>query len=93
MIQSFRNSGLKLFWETGATRRLPNQQFARRVRQLLAALDAAGDLRDVNQPGFHFHGLGQMDPGRYSLRISGNWRITFAWADGHAVQVDIEDYH
>jgi plasmid maintenance system killer protein len=25
--------------------------------------------------------------------MSGNWRITFGWLDGDAVDVDMEDYH
>jgi len=26
-------------------------------------------------------------------RASGNWRITFGWMDGDAIDVDLEDYH
>lgn len=33
------------------------------------------------------------DKGRYSVRVTGNWRLTFAWEDGDAVAVDLEDYH
>lgn len=95
MIQSFRNRGLEQFFATGNTRRLPNQQAARRTRQVLLALDAANGPADlVANPGLHYHGLGEMDPGRYSLRITGNWRITFAWtANWQPELVDIEDYH
>ena len=31
--------------------------------------------------------------GRYSIRINDQWRITFAWIDGGADDVRIEDYH
>lgn len=93
MIKSFRNAGLQLFWETGNTRRLANQQAAARVRRMLLALDAATTARDMDHPGYMFHGLGEMAPGRYSVRVTGNWRITFAFEDGHAVRVDLEDYH
>jgi plasmid maintenance system killer protein len=24
---------------------------------------------------------------------SGNWRITFGWTEGDAIDVDLEDYH
>lgn len=91
-IQSFRNAGLQLFWETGNTRRLANQQAAR-IRRMLQALDAATAPRDMDLPGYMFHGLGLMGPGRYSVRVTGNWRLTFAFDDGHAVSVDLEDYH
>ena len=25
--------------------------------------------------------------------VSRNWRLTFAWDDGDAVEIDLEDYH
>jgi proteic killer suppression protein len=28
--------------------------------------------------------------GRYA---SGNWRVTFGWIEGDAIDVDLEDYH
>jgi proteic killer suppression protein len=28
-----------------------------------------------------------------STDASGNWRITFAWTEGDATDVDLEDYH
>jgi toxin HigB-1 len=31
--------------------------------------------------------------GRFAIDASGNWRITFGWVDGDAVDVDLEDYH
>ena len=30
---------------------------------------------------------------RYAVDASGNWRITFGWDGGHAIDVDLEDYH
>ncbi|HYP80237.1 MAG TPA: type II toxin-antitoxin system RelE/ParE family toxin [Steroidobacteraceae bacterium] len=31
--------------------------------------------------------------GRWSVSVSGNWRVTFAFDGKHAVLVDYEDYH
>ena len=31
--------------------------------------------------------------GRWSVRISGNWRVVFRFEDGKAVDVDLVDYH
>jgi len=31
--------------------------------------------------------------GRWSVSVSGNWRITFAFMGKDAVNVDYEDYH
>ena len=33
------------------------------------------------------------DAGDYSIRINEQWRLCFVWADGHASQVEIVDYH
>jgi plasmid maintenance system killer protein len=27
------------------------------------------------------------------MKVSGNWRITFCFEDGHAFDVNLEDYH
>ena len=48
---------------------------------------------DMNLPGFRFHALVGRDRGRYAVSASGNWRITFNWIEGEAVDVDLEDYH
>jgi len=44
-------------------------------------------------PGFHFYTLVGRDKERYAVNASGNWRITFGWIEGDAVDVDLEDYH
>ena len=31
--------------------------------------------------------------GRYAVSVSGNWRVTFRFEGGHAVDVDYVDYH
>lgn len=90
MIRSFRNRGLKRYWDEGDGRRLSvtNQG---RVRMILLALNAASRPEDLNLPGLRFHGL-RGSPKRWSVAVSGNWRITWAWREG-AVDVDLEDYH
>ena len=47
----------------------------------------------MNLPGFDFHQLKGVLRGTYSVSVSGNWRITFAFEDGDAVNVNLEDYH
>lgn len=64
----------------------------KRCRRRLAALDVADSLEDLNIPGFNFHGL-HGKPKRYSIHVSGPWRITFEWIDGDAFRVDLEQYH
>jgi proteic killer suppression protein len=90
MIRSIRNKGLASFAEKGSVAKLSVRK-PERIRRILAALDAAVAPEDMNLPGLFFHGL-HADPKRYSVRVSGNWRITFAWDEG-AIDVDLEDYH
>jgi toxin HigB-1 len=90
VIRSFRSKALQRFAERGDSSRLPVQNVDR-VRRILARLDVISLPSDMNLPGWFFHPLKGIR--RYSVRISGNWRITFAWSGEDAVDVDIEDYH
>jgi proteic killer suppression protein len=49
--------------------------------------------RDMNLPGLDFHNLAGDNKGRYAVKVSANWRITFGWEEEDAIQVDFEDYH
>ena len=91
MIRTFRSKALRRFAEDGDPSKLPVRD-GDRVRRMLARLDASAVPEDMNIPGFHFHGL-QGRPKRYSVRVTGNYRLTWECEDGDAVQVDLEDYH
>jgi len=57
------------------------------------AITGPGDpSEDLTIAGFRFHGL-QGKPKRWSLRVKGNYRITFGWSGDNAEEVDFEDYH
>jgi proteic killer suppression protein len=60
---------------------------------LLAALDTALSIEDMNVPGFRLHPLKGSERGRWSVWVNGNWRLTFKFQDGHAYVLDYEDYH
>ena len=47
--------------------------------------------KQLNLPGFHWHAPQGVD--RWTIRVTGNWRITFGWDRADAVAVDLEDYH
>jgi proteic killer suppression protein len=59
---------------------------------MLRMLDEATRLDDLKLPGYRFHAL-HGSAARYSLTVTGNWRITFEWDGEDAVRVDYEDYH
>ena len=89
MIKSIRNKGLRRFAENSDASKLSVKN-ADRVRRILVQLDSAKAPRNMDKPGLFFHAL---HGGRYSVRVTGNWRITFGWNGTDAVEVDLEDYH
>jgi len=50
-------------------------------------------IEDMDIPGFKLHGLKSQLKGRWSIWVSGNWRITFEFRDSNAFVLDYEDYH
>ncbi len=59
----------------------------------LSALDTAQGIDDMDIPGFKLHPLKGKLKGRWSVSVSGNWRITFEFRDGNAFVLNYEDYH
>jgi proteic killer suppression protein len=92
MIKSFRHKGLRRFFETGSTSGI-QASHAKRLRMLLAALETAQTIDDMDIPGFRLHPLKGELGGRWSVSVSGNWRMTSEFRDGNAYVVDYEDYH
>ena len=65
----------------------------RKVTRILAVLDQSRTPQDMDLPGFRLHPLAGELRGHYAVSVSGNWRVTFRFEDGHAVDVDYTDYH
>lgn len=64
-----------------------------RVKRILAALNVATSPAELDVPGWHWHQLKGNRKGVYSVRVTGNWRITYKWDDDGPFHVDLEDYH
>jgi len=92
VIQSFRHKGLRRFYESGTAAGI-QPKHAKRLRMLLAALDTAQVIGDMDVAGFNLHPLKGQGKGRWSVWVNGNWRVTFEFRDGHAYVLDYEDYH
>ena len=92
MIQKFKHKGLKKLFETGTASGV-NPQHVRRLKQVLALLETAESLEDMDLPGLDLHELKGNRTGTWSVKISGNWRVTFKFRKGDAVGVNYEDYH
>jgi len=92
MLQPSWHKGLRRFFESGSVAGI-QPQHAKRLRMQLAALDSAQLIEDMHIPGFRLHPLKGADRGRWSIRVNGNWRLTFEFRDGQAYVLDCEDYH
>lgn len=91
MVGGFRHKGLEEIHATGKTRRIGPDRIRKCVR-ILQLLEVAVRPEDMNIAGLRFHGL-QGSPRRWSVRVTGNCRITFGWLGEDALEIDFEDYH
>ena len=92
MIASFRHCGLKALYDGRTTRRAAPGH-VRKLTDILAALDRSRGPEAMDLPGFRLHELKGRQKGRYAVSVSANWRVTFRFEDGSAVDVDYLDYH
>ena len=88
----FSHAGLRRFWERDDPSRLPSIHLAR-IDRLLDDLAAAESPADMNLPGLRLHQLSGDRRGTWSIRVSGNLRLTFRFEDSEAVDINLEDYH
>ena len=92
MIKSFRHKGLRELFETGRSKRVEGDLRKRLVIQL-DQLNQAAQPNDMDLPGYVLHPLKWHKPVRWAVTVRQNWRLTFRFEDGDAVDVDLEDYH
>ncbi len=92
MIKNFKHKGLKKLFETGSAVGV-EAVLAKKLTRQLDRLDASLAATDMNLPGWGFHELKGNRRGTFSVKVSGNWRLTFKFADGDAFEVNLEDYH
>ena len=93
MIRSFIDFETECIWRFQRSRTLPPNIQAAALRKLIQ-LDSIKRLHELREPrGNRLEQLKNFVPLRYSIRINDQWRITFAWSDGGAENVRIEDYH
>ena len=92
MIRSFKHKGLQRFYERGTKAGIQSKH-TNRLRLQLAALDTALTIEDMDVPGYRLHSLKGRAKNRWSIWVSGNWRLTFEFKDGDVHILDYEDYH
>ena len=91
-IKGFRHKGLERFFATGNKAGI-QARHAERLRLILGRLNAAASARDMALPGLGLHALRGDRKGAWAVKVSGNWRVTFAIVGKDVVRVDYEDYH
>ena len=92
MIKNFRHKGLQQFFATGSKGGIQPAHAPRLARQL-QVLDAARSAQELDIPGWRLHPLTGELAEHWSIRVNGNWRITFTFEGEDAILVDYQDYH
>jgi len=92
MIKSFAHKGLERFYHKGSKSGVQAKHVSR-LRLILSNLDQAEGPEDMDLPGLALHKLKGERTGYWSVKVSGNWRVTFRFAGRDAEAVDYEDYH
>ncbi len=92
VIRSFKHKGLERFFLKG-TKSGIQAKHAAKLRLILGRLNASQSPKDMNLPGLYLHQLSGDKSGIWSVRVSGNWRVTFRFGKGDAEIVNYEDYH
>jgi proteic killer suppression protein len=92
MIRSIRHKGLRRLYEEGDSRGITGQHVTV-LRDILARLDAAEAIADMDLPGFRLHPLKGDLKGFWAVTVRANWRVIFRFEDGEALDIDYADYH
>lgn len=92
MIRSIRHKGLKRLYEDDDTRGVMAEH-AEKLRDILARLDAAAAVEDLDLPGFRLHRLKGEFKGSWAVTVRANRRVVFRFAEGDVLDVDYVDYH
>ena len=92
MIRSICHKGLERLYEDDDSRGVIREH-AEKLRDILARLDAAGTVADMDVPGFRLHPLKGQAKGFWTVTVRANWRVIFRFADRDVLDVDYVDYH
>ena len=89
MILSIRHKGLRRLHDNDDPRGM-TAEHAPKLRDILARLDAAATVDDMDVPRFRLHPLKGNVKGFWAVTIRANWRVIFRFIAQNATDVD---YH
>ena len=87
MIRSFADKDTERLFNRERVLRF--QDCERTALRKLAGLHMATSLHDLRGPGASLEEFG----GKWHLRISGKWRLSFVWENGDAYEVEITQHY
>lgn len=93
-IKSFKHKGLKRFFYEGSAQGI-NPNHEEKLGDILDTLEASHHPIDLKSlfGSANFSAKKGSGDGVYSIKVNGNWRVTFEIEDDGAVLVDYRDYH
>jgi proteic killer suppression protein len=92
MILSIRHKGLRRLYDNDDPRGVIAEHVTK-LRDILARLDAATTVKDMDLPGFQLHPLKGDLKGFWAVTVRANWRVIFRFVAHNATDVDYLDYH
>lgn len=92
MILLFKHKGLKRLFESDDRSGI-RPDLVERVAMILAALDDATEMQQMDLPTFRFHRLIGQLKGYGSVTVRANGRIIFRFEHGDAFEVELIDCH
>lgn len=92
MIKSFKHKGLESFYLTGSKAGI-QEKHSQRLRLILNRLNLMSKIEDINFPSSNLHKLKGTMKDLWSIKVNGNWRITFKYENENVYIVDYIDYH
>lgn len=92
MIQTFKKKELEKLLRENINKGI-QKELEKKLRIRLEVIDSALVIDEIRLPGYDLHELQGDRKGTWSIKVSGNWRLTFRFEDGEVYDVDLEDYH
>ena len=93
MLRSFGSKETEKVWKGIRSSKLP-PEIQNIARRKLRMINNSFDLKDLRiPPSNRLEKLSGIRKDFYSIRINDQWRIIFIWEEGHALEVEIVDYH
>lgn len=92
MIKQIIHKGLKKLYNTGSTAGI-QVKHAAKLNRILGSLDVALNSDDMDLPSYDLHQLKGDKKEIWSVKVNGNYRVTFRFIGNDVELVNYEDYH